>query len=177
MWFEPCVSLRGPARAVAISQDDPRILANFGELGTFCMRLPRRFAMTGLDALPFLGEMCGTWGLRKALSKWRWSLPEAATRRDSAEGRAELRQPATGRLLGTSRKSWCLLLHRSFIAILRVQLLAHKNRGPTGLGFGTPEGTRTPNPRNRNPMLYPLSHWRICMGYYNRLRRQSKAIF
>ena len=27
---------------------------------------------------------------------------------------------------------------------------------------GTPEGTRTPNPRNRNPMLYPLSHWRIC---------------
>ena len=23
---------------------------------------------------------------------------------------------------------------------------------------GTPEGTRTPNPRNRNPMLYPLSH-------------------
>ncbi len=28
--------------------------------------------------------------------------------------------------------------------------------------FGTPEGTRTPNPRNRNPMLYPLSHWRIC---------------
>ena len=27
--------------------------------------------------------------------------------------------------------------------------------------FGTPEGTRTPNPRNRNPMLYPLSHWRI----------------
>ena len=98
-------------------------------------------------------------------------------RRDSAEGRAELRQPATGRLLGTSRKSWCLLLHRSFIAILRVQLLAHKNRGPSGLGFGTPEGTRTPNPRNRNPMLYPLSHWRICMGYYNRLRRQSKAIF
>ena len=26
---------------------------------------------------------------------------------------------------------------------------------------GTPEGTRTPNPRNRNPMLYPLSHRRI----------------
>ena len=24
--------------------------------------------------------------------------------------------------------------------------------------YGTPEGTRTPNPRNRNPMLYPLSH-------------------
>ena len=27
--------------------------------------------------------------------------------------------------------------------------------------FGTPEGTRTPNPRNRNPMLYPLSHRRV----------------
>ena len=30
--------------------------------------------------------------------------------------------------------------------------------------FGTPEGTRTPNPRNRNPMLYPLSHWRISVS-------------
>ena len=29
------------------------------------------------------------------------------------------------------------------------------------LFFGTPEGTRTPNPRNRNPMLYPLSHRRM----------------
>ena len=29
--------------------------------------------------------------------------------------------------------------------------------------FGTPEGTRTPNPRNRNPMLYPLSHRCICL--------------
>ena len=28
----------------------------------------------------------------------------------------------------------------------------------SSLLFGTPEGTRTPNPRNRNPMLYPLSH-------------------
>ena len=28
---------------------------------------------------------------------------------------------------------------------------------------GTPEGTRTPNPRNRNPMLYPLSH--RCMFF------------
>ena len=36
--------------------------------------------------------------------------------------------------------------------------------------LGTPEGTRTPNPRNRNPMLYPLSHWRICLQrkYYSR---------
>lgn len=31
---------------------------------------------------------------------------------------------------------------------------------------GTPEGTRTPNPRNRNPMLYPLSHWRISSVAY-----------
>ena len=29
--------------------------------------------------------------------------------------------------------------------------------------FGTPEGTRTPNPRNRNPMLYPLSHRCMCL--------------
>ena len=34
-----------------------------------------------------------------------------------------------------------------------------------GLFFsGTPEGTRTPNPRNRNPMLYPLSHRCICFS-------------
>ena len=38
--------------------------------------------------------------------------------------------------------------------------LEYKN-GVSRMGytvFGTPEGTRTPNPRNRNPMLYPLSH-------------------
>ena len=34
--------------------------------------------------------------------------------------------------------------------------------------FGTPEGTRTPNPQNRNLMLYPLSHRRICIHYYSR---------
>ena len=28
---------------------------------------------------------------------------------------------------------------------------------------GTPEGTRTPNPQNRNLMLYPLSHWRVYL--------------
>ena len=33
--------------------------------------------------------------------------------------------------------------------------------------FGTPEGTRTPNPRNRNPMLYPLSHRRVLWHYSN----------
>ena len=32
----------------------------------------------------------------------------------------------------------------------------------SGFFGGTPEGTRTPNPRNRNPMLYPLSHRCIC---------------
>ena len=30
---------------------------------------------------------------------------------------------------------------------------------------GTPEGTRTPNPQNRNLVLYPLSHGRICDRY------------
>ena len=38
-------------------------------------------------------------------------------------------------------------------------------RADTQMGIrsfiGTPEGTRTPNPRNRNPMLYPLSHRRV----------------
>ena len=33
--------------------------------------------------------------------------------------------------------------------------------------FGTPEGTRTPNPRNRNPMLYPLSHRRVLVDSLN----------
>ena len=33
--------------------------------------------------------------------------------------------------------------------------------------FGTPEGTRTPNPRNRNPMLYPLSHRRMLVDSLN----------
>ena len=28
--------------------------------------------------------------------------------------------------------------------------------------------TRTPNPQNRNLMLYPLSHRRICFHYYSR---------
>ena len=39
-----------------------------------------------------------------------------------------------------------------------------KKEIPFGISFfvGTPEGTRTPNPRNRNPMLYPLSHRRIA---------------
>ena len=45
--------------------------------------------------------------------------------------------------------------------------ITNPNPSPTGkkfgfVLFGTPEGTRTPNPRNRNPMLYPLSHRCIC---------------
>ena len=40
--------------------------------------------------------------------------------------------------------------------------LSHFNGKPyPSTYYGTPEGTRTPNPRNRNPMLYPLSHRRI----------------
>ena len=48
-------------------------------------------------------------------------------------------------------------------------LPVYQKRGcPLGiLFFGTPEGTRTPNPRNRNPMLYPLSHRRICFDSLN----------
>ena len=34
-------------------------------------------------------------------------------------------------------------------------------RGMTG-GKSAPGGTRTPNPQNRNLMLYPLSHGRVC---------------
>ena len=59
------------------------------------------------------------------------------------------RQPATGRL----------------DLFLRVpSFLVYQNKiedTPHGYPLfypGTPEGTRTPNPRNRNPMLYPLSH-------------------
>ena len=50
---------------------------------------------------------------------------------------------------------------------LRVPPGGRNKRGDTPwvspLLFGTPEGTRTPNPRNRNPMLYPLSHRCICL--------------
>ena len=36
-----------------------------------------------------------------------------------------------------------------------------------------------PNPRNRNPMLYPLSHWRISQmpNYYNKRNPVCKAYF
>ena len=46
----------------------------------------------------------------------------------------------------------------------------------SSLLFGTPEGTRTPNPRNRNPMLYPLSHRCVCLqpSHYSRIYRFCK---
>ena len=53
--------------------------------------------------------------------------------------------------------------------LLRTNLSSPTAQQKYGVGFclphifGTPEGTRTPNPRNRNPMLYPLSHRRICI--------------
>lgn len=43
-------------------------------------------------------------------------------------------------------------------------LLVQKQKScrPTGNRiFGTPEGTRTPNPQNRNLMRYPLRYWRL----------------
>ena len=62
------------------------------------------------------------------------------------------------------------------------------NPSPTEIRFGlltlgTPEGTRTPNPRNRNPMLYPLSHRRIfdCPNiiavFFCFVKRLAKNIF
>ena len=42
---------------------------------------------------------------------------------------------------------------------------------------GTPEGTRTPNPQNRNLMLYPLSHWRLLPIYYSKLFANVKPYF
>ena len=58
----------------------------------------------------------------------------------------------------------------------------HKNLtgypGWDNLLNGTPEGTRTPNPRNRNPMLYPLSHRCILLqpSYYNSLSLICKGV-
>ena len=53
-------------------------------------------------------------------------------------------------------------VHRTAALNVRVPSRKTKQVVPAGTTcFGTPEGTRTPNPRNRNPMLYPLSHWRI----------------
>ena len=48
--------------------------------------------------------------------------------------------------------------------------------------INTPEGTRTPNPRNRNPMLYPLSHRCICSlniiaGFSTFVKRGDENIF
>ena len=42
---------------------------------------------------------------------------------------------------------------------------------------GTPEGTRTPNPQNRNLMLYPLSHRRIRFAIIAMFSRFVKGEF
>lgn len=42
--------------------------------------------------------------------------------------------------------------------------------------FGTPEGTRTPNPQNRNLMLYPLSYRRPLLTYYSKDFAECKGI-
>ena len=58
--------------------------------------------------------------------------------------------------------------------LLRTNLSSPTAQQKYGVGFclphifGTPEGTRTPNPRNRNPMLYPLSHRRM-LRYYSKV--------
>ena len=58
-------------------------------------------------------------------------------------------------------------------------LLYVRKKADTHMGicfFGTPEGTRTPNPRNRNPMLYPLSHRCICFNSLNIIARFSAFV-
>ncbi len=47
-----------------------------------------------------------------------------------------------------------------------------QNLSISRLFLGTPEGTRTPNPQNRNLMLYPLSH--RCIPRHWNLRYYSK---
>ena len=42
---------------------------------------------------------------------------------------------------------------------------------------GTPEGTRTPNPQNRNLMLYPIEPLALVLRYYSRDRLKSKELF
>ena len=42
---------------------------------------------------------------------------------------------------------------------------------------GTPEGTRTPNPQNRNLMLYPLSHRRVCLSIIADFLGKVKSFF
>ena len=59
----------------------------------------------------------------------------------------------------------CADVHRTSASDCSSPFLRKKSDTHLGIRlFGTPEGTRTPNPRNRNPMLYPLSHWRICFS-------------
>ena len=64
---------------------------------------------------------------------------------------------------------WRPTVHRT-VGFILSSPLSHEVRKKTedtlwvsSAFFGTPEGTRTPNPRNRNPMLYPLSHRCMCL--------------
>ena len=70
---------------------------------------------------------------------------------------------------------WCRSVKPSRAALTRTAFYGsspflHKNKKQipewVSAFYGTPEGTRTPNPRNRNPMLYPLSHLCICLTAY-----------
>ncbi len=59
----------------------------------------------------------------------------------------------------------------ALVSPFRVPRCIKNSRHPKGVSgiCGTPEGTRTPNPRNRNRMLYPLSHRCVLPSYYNNL--------
>lgn len=46
-----------------------------------------------------------------------------------------------------------------------------------GFFHGTPEGTRTPNPQNRNLMLYPLSHRRLFLNIISDRNSKVKSFF
>ena len=59
----PILSLRGPARAVAISQNCFDFQMIFGEFETACMRLPRRFAPRN--------DMRGSFLTRSATCRWQ----------------------------------------------------------------------------------------------------------
>ena len=129
-----------------------------------------------------VGISCEMFRIRQSLSKFQNNsarLPRplqglAMTKSDFFDSLGKLSLAACFASMENLGSFCCI---EQLIAILRVPFMP-KIRRPKGDGFlGTPEGTRTPNPRNRNPMLYPLSHWRICSCYYSRWERQSKAFF
>lgn len=64
-------------------------------------------------------------------------------------------------------RAWCVDWGRGRMAF---PLFAGENKKTvcsckirTHCFFGTPGGTRTPNPQNRNLMRYPLRYWRIAI--------------